>query len=240
MKITRLPLIRALAALLLVALASAVSACDSDSVISFKPSDARRLTSYQIITGDDSEAEREDWDRTFRNRAFVFGEDPVTFVKQSIPSVRKGRALVLAMEEGRNAVYLAQNGFDVTGIDFSDEAIRKAKLLAKKHRVKLHVVNADLNTYNIEPESYDLIVAVEFYRSRLIGEIRRGLKHGGTVLWESHTAEQAHNVSDRTIRLDHLLQPGELHKGFSDYNILVSNENNDGKSAIARILARRP
>lgn len=201
---------------------------------------AIRINSYQLITGDDSEAEREKWNRAFKNRSHLYGEEPVPFVKQNLRLLPRGKALVLAMEEGRNAVFLAQHGFEVTGIDFSDEAIRKAKRLARKRNVKLNVVNADLNTYSIEPESYDVIVAVEFYRPRLINEIKKGLKKGGAVVWESHTTDHAKNVPGRAIRLDHLLQPGQLGKAFGDYDVLFSREVNDGKNAVASLVARKP
>ena len=236
-----MPLLRPTEALIfLLALPWACVGCAPERESSITTTNAIRINSYQLITGDDSDAEREKWNHAFRNRTFLRGEEPVPFVKQNLRHLPRGKALVLAMEEGRNAVFLARHGFEVTGIDFSDEAIRKAKRLARKHGVRLNVVNADLNSYNIEPDAYDVIVAVEFYRPRLISEIKKGLKKGGAIVWESHTTDHAKNVPGRAIRLDHLLKPGQLERSFGDYNVLVSRELNDGKNAVASLVARKP
>jgi tellurite methyltransferase len=213
----------------------------SDPLTAVPTDGAHKLNAYQLITGDDLDEEREGWNRAYKNRGTLFGEKPMPFVVQSVPLVRKGRALVLAMEEGSNAIYLAKQGFQVTGVDFSDEAIRRAKRFAKKSGVKLDAVNADLNNYNIEPEAYDLIVAVDFYRSRLVGEIRKGLKHGGTALWVSHTLDsRPPTFVENSVQLDQMPRPGALHQAFADYKLIISNETPDGDKMLAQVLARKP
>ena len=226
--------------LALIAVAVSTAACGTEAEESAPIEGLHRVNAYQMITGDDSDEEREHWNHAFRSQSNIFGEEPVSFVKDNLRLLPRGKALVLAMEEGRNAVFLAKNGYDVTGIDFSDEAIRKAKRLAFKNRVKLHVINADLNTYNIEPAAYDVIVAIEFFRPRLINEIKKGLKPGGVILWESHTTDLAKFSPSKTVRTDHLLRPGELRSAFDDYVTLVSRETKDDSRAVASLVAKKP
>jgi 2-polyprenyl-3-methyl-5-hydroxy-6-metoxy-1,4-benzoquinol methylase len=211
-----------------------------DSSHHFAGADPHRIDSYQMITGEDDEAEREQWNRIFKTRSFVYGEQPTPFVKQSLPLLHRGKALVLAMEEGRDAVFLASHGFDVTGIDFSDEAIRKAKRLARKHAVQIHVVNANLNTYEIEPAAYDVIVVMRFYRKRLLAEIRKGLKPGGLIVWESHTSEFK-QPSMHASAPDRLLGPGELGRAFHDYATVASRDVFDEEQQqVVSLVARKP
>jgi 2-polyprenyl-3-methyl-5-hydroxy-6-metoxy-1,4-benzoquinol methylase len=80
----------------------------------------------------------------------------------------KGKALVLAMGEGRNAVFLAKNGFDVDGCDISEVAIEKTKILAKEHNVKLNAFVADLEEYRIPNNKYDLITCIYYMQRSLI------------------------------------------------------------------------
>ncbi len=71
----------------------------------------------------------QDWDARYRDRDLVWGARPNTWVEAEI-ALPPGRALDLACGEGRNSIWLAQRGWQVTGIDFSHEAIRKARTLA--------------------------------------------------------------------------------------------------------------
>lgn len=200
----------------------------------------RRTNFFQTITGEDEEAEREQWNRIFRSQTFVAGEQPAPFVKQTLSLLpRKGRVLVLAMGDGRDAVFFARHGYEVTGIDFSDEAIRRAKRLAKNHGVKLQFINADLEKYRIEPAAYDVIVDINFYRPHLFANIRDGLRPGGVVVWQSHT-RQIKDPARRAMRMDNLVGPGELARAFPGFTTLYSRESEDGPQGVASLVARKP
>ena len=73
---------------------------------------------------DPSMSPKERWNTRYDRKMYIYGKAPTAFLRQKIDLLTRGKALVLAMGEGRNAVYLAQNGFDVTGIDISDVAIK--------------------------------------------------------------------------------------------------------------------
>jgi tellurite methyltransferase len=195
---------------------------------------------YQMVTGDDAEDDRKRWDTIYNTRAYIFGKEPASFLRDNIGLLRPGRGLDIAMGEGRNAVYLARQGFSMDGVDISEVALRKAKRLARENRVTISTINADLTTYTIKPESYDVIVNIDYLQKSLIPQIKRGLKHKGIVVYENDTVDQLNNAKGQHIRRDSLLEKGELKEFFKEYQILVYRETNDGTNAVASLVARKP
>jgi tellurite methyltransferase len=196
---------------------------------------------FQEVTGDDLEGDRQHWDNIFNTPAYVFGKEPAPFLSSHLKLLPPpGRALDIAMGEGRNAVFLAKHGFNVTGVDISEVAIAKAKRLARENRVVVRVVNADLSTYTIRPGTYDLIVNIDFLLRDLIPQIKRGLKKGGVVVFENYTMDQLKNAGGATLQKEFLLKKGELAELFKDFKILVYEETNDGKNAFASLIAQKP
>lgn len=195
---------------------------------------------YQAVTGDDSDDDRQRWDALFSRNAYVFGKDPAPFLKKQIDVLPVGRALDIAMGEGRNAVFLAKKGFQVDGVDYSEVALRKARKLAKENGVSIRTINADLNNYTIRPESYQVIVNIDFLQRNLIPEIKKGLRHGGMVVFENATVDQLKLTPEQSIRRDTLLEKGELKAHFKDFQILVYEEKTEGREAKVRLIARKP
>jgi tellurite methyltransferase len=196
-------------------------------------------SSYQLVTGDDSEDDRRHWDTLFNTGVYVFGKEPAPFLRDHISLLPVGRALDIAMGEGRNAVYLAKKGFQVEGVDYSEVAIRKAKRLARENHVSINSINADLNHYQIKPDHYDVIVNIDYLQRNLIPQIRRGLKRGGVVVFENATLEQLKNPNRQELSREELLGKGELKELFKDFQILKYTEVNDGKDAKASLVARK-
>jgi SAM-dependent methyltransferase len=130
------------------------------------------------------QADASAWDRFFRQKSYVFGTEPIALLKEYVHMFRRGRALDLAMGEGRNAVFLAEQGFEVTGVDFSGVAIEKSLQLAARRGVKIHTIQADLREYRIEPGSYDLITNIYCPQRFLFEQIKAGLKPGGVFVYE--------------------------------------------------------
>jgi tellurite methyltransferase len=195
---------------------------------------------WQMITGDDSEDDRQQWDSIYNTHAYVFGTEPAAFLKDHINRLPIGRALDIAMGEGRNAVYLAKKGFIVDGVDISEVGLKKARLLARDNHVMINTIDADLNTYTIKPESYDVILNIDYLQRSLIPQIKRGLKHGGVVVLENYTVKQLENTGGKAIPRNFLLEEGELQKLFKDMKVLVYRETDDGKDARASIIAQKP
>ena len=195
---------------------------------------------YQMVTGDDSEEDRKRWDKLYNTKTYVFGREPSSFLRDHIDLIPVGRGLDIAMGEGRNAVYLAKKGCNVDGVDISEVALRKAQRLAHENHVSINTINADLSTYTIRPETYDVILNIDYLQRSLIQEIKHGLKHQGVVVFENRTVDQLVNAPTSHLRRDALLEKGELKELFKDFKILLYTETNDGKDAWASLIARKP
>lgn len=198
------------------------------------------MSVFQKVTGDDSEADRSQWDQVYNQENYVFGKEPAELLMEHVDILPVGRALDIAMGEGRNAVFLAKKGFVVDGVDISEVAIRKAKRLAKENKVQITTINADLNTYQIKPETYEVILNIQYLQRSLIPQIKRGLKRGGVIVFENQTTEQLNLPGSSGLTRDYLLNPGELKELFKDFKILQYAETNDGKKAIATLIAMKP
>ena len=180
------------------------------------------------------------WDQIYSTERYIYGTRPADFLVEVLDQLRKGLALDIAMGEGRNAVYLAKKGFKVEGVDYSDVAIRKAHRLAKNHRVAIHAINADLNDYQIKQNHYDLIININYLQRSLAPMIKAGLKSGGFLVFENQTVDQLKNPGGQGINQEYLLKKGELREMFADLKIIAYRETNDGKDALASLLAQKP
>jgi 2-polyprenyl-3-methyl-5-hydroxy-6-metoxy-1,4-benzoquinol methylase len=193
---------------------------------------------YQTVTGDDTEDDRRHWDRLYNTQSYVYGKEPAAFLRDNLKLLPQGKVLDIAMGEGRNAVFMARKGFKVEGVDISEVALRKARRLAKDNHVAVSTINADLNTYVIKPESYDVILNIDYLQRSLIPQIKKGLRKGGIVVFENYTIDQLQNTQEQ-LPVDYLLNKGELKELFKDFQVLVYRETNDGKEARASLIARR-
>ena len=165
---------------------------------------------------------------------------PAEFLVANRSLLPAGRALDLAMGAGRNAVYLAREGFQVEGIDISAEAVDKALALAQSESVKITTLVADLeNGYKLAPAAYDVIICFYYLHRPLVAEIRQSLRPGGVVMFETYNTDQAE--WGRPKNPDHLLKHNELLNMFCDYRILRYREGViEPRKAIASIIARKP
>ena len=102
------------------------------------------------------------WDEKYRERAFDPGQGAAPFLKQHLSFLPRGKALDLAAGEGRNAVFLAEHGFEVEAVDISPVALSRARRLAEVRGVKIKTVRTDLKEYRIAPEHFDLIIDFDY------------------------------------------------------------------------------
>lgn len=165
---------------------------------------------------------------------------PAAFLVANLHLLPKGRVLDLAMGSGRNSIYLAREGFEVEGIDISQEVVTKAQTLASGENVNIKTTVADLETgFRIPPDQYDVIICFYYLHRPLIPEIKQGLRAGGIAVYETYNSDQAE--WGRPKNPDHLLKPGELLSMFSEYRILRYREwVIEPRKAIASIIARKP
>ncbi len=135
------------------------------------------------------------WDQRYSEAGYAYGIEPNDFLVEIVGRLPRGRALSLAEGEGRNGVFLAERGFEVTGVDSSAVGLAKARALAAKRGVHLATVQADLAGYTIAPRSWEVIVSIFCHlppplRARLYREAVAGLTPGGALVLEAYTPRQ--------------------------------------------------
>jgi SAM-dependent methyltransferase len=135
------------------------------------------------------------WDERYAASELVWSATPNQFVASELADLRPGRALDLAAGEGRNALWLADHGWDVTAVDFSLTGLDKGRTLQERHEHgrDLHVdwVHADVLTYDAGPVPYDLVLLayLQLTEDERRTAVRRGfgsLRVGGTFFLVAH------------------------------------------------------
>ncbi|HEV2388635.1 MAG TPA: methyltransferase domain-containing protein [Candidatus Acidoferrales bacterium] len=151
-----------------------------------------------------------------------------------------GTALDLACGAGRNALWLAQRGWQVTAVDGAAAAIEilRSRAIQLGLPVDARVANLEIGEYRIEPSSWDLIVIAYYLQRDLFEAAREGLVPGGILLAIVHLAEPGEEPTA------HRLRPGELDNDFPGWEILHRYEGKPNDPAhrrlVAEIVARRP
>lgn len=132
----------------------------------------------------------DDWDERYRGREFVWSTEPNQFLPPAVEQLAAGRALDLACGEGRNAVWLATQGWEVTGVDFSAVGIDKGRELAAANDVDVHWVVADATRWESDT-AFDLVILfylqlAEIERRAAVTAAARALAPGGTIVVVAH------------------------------------------------------
>ena len=163
------------------------------------------------------------YDRTNWNRKYARGSYPSTpsrIVKDYYHLAPTGRALDIAAGSGRNALFLAAQGFTVDAVDISEVGLR---LFAGQHR-SINPVCIDLDIFDISADRYSLIVNTRYLSRRLFPLICEGLVHGGVLIFETYTKSKDFRPQ-RPFRDDHLLRSNELLHAFLRLKILFYMES---------------
>jgi SAM-dependent methyltransferase len=195
------------------------------------------------------------WDTRFSTPDYVFGEEPNDFLVSQASRLGHGHALALADGEGRNSVWLAQQGFTVDAFDFSAPAVAKAQALAAKRHVRVNFNCTDWQSFDWKAAHYDLVVGIFFQfaappdRAQLFEKIKKTLKPGGLLLIQGYGKNQLSYNTGGPGKLDHLYDDALMLEAFAGYDVLASNtyENSiqegaghSGMSALVGFVARKP
>ena len=187
------------------------------------------------------EADRIKWDERYSSKDYLFSLTPSRFLAQSLDLVCSlvpgRRALDLACGEGRNAIFLAQNGFEVDAVDISERGLERGRSRAAELGVQVNFILADLEQYRLG-KVYDVILDFNFLLRPLIPALVESLAPGGVVVMESilnAPTLQGHHTGE------FLLQPGELERLFAAYpgKILLAEEDPATETPVARVLFQK-
>jgi 2-polyprenyl-3-methyl-5-hydroxy-6-metoxy-1,4-benzoquinol methylase len=135
--------------------------------------------------------EREDWNRRYAESELLWSAKPNRFLVMEVAGMTPGRALDLACGEGRNAIWLAERGWRVTAVDFSDVGLAKAQRLAARRGVDVDWQLADLRDYRPPHESFDLALVLYLHlaadaRRLVLARAAEALAPAGMLLVIGH------------------------------------------------------
>ena len=141
---------------------------------------------------------RDFWNEKFATTDYAYGTEPNDFLVSAVTNLKRGATLSLAEGEGRNAVWLAQQGFTVSAIEQSEKGVGKTLRLALQRGVIVMAERGELETFHIQPNSWDLVVSIYAHtpqelRRKLHRQVVAGLKPGGVFVLEAYTPAQIAN-----------------------------------------------
>jgi 2-polyprenyl-3-methyl-5-hydroxy-6-metoxy-1,4-benzoquinol methylase len=203
-----------------------------------------------------SNTELERWNDRFSAPDYIFGTAPNAFLAANARRLERGqRALCVADGEGRNSVWLAEQGLEVTAFDFSPVAVAKARKLAASRGVSVRYEVAGVYEWSWPAAAFDLVAAifVQFadppMRAFMFERMTRALKPGGLVLVEGYTPKQRQYATGGPKQLDQLYTEEQLRREFNGLEVLELREyeaeleegsRHRGMSAVIDFAARKP
>ncbi len=199
--------------------------------------------------------ERERWKIRYQAPGYLFGTAPNAFLKSQAHLLRKGQsALAIADGEGRNGVFLAEQGLDVLSVDFSEVGQEKTRALAKQRGVTLRLELADMTAWNWTPETFDVVVGifVQFakphQRAVMFEGIKKTLKPGGLLLLQGYGLKQLDYKTGGPSEPERLYTRALLEESFGDFSsleiaehdsVIQEGDHHVGMSALVDLVARK-
>ncbi len=198
------------------------------------------------------------WSKRYRDAGedYLFGVAPNRFLEAHRHFLTAGAsALSVADGEGRNSVWLAEQGLAVTALEISPVALAKAAKLASGRQVVVDFVRADIMAMDWPVAAFDIVVGIfiQFVgpteREMLFTRLKRAVKPGGLLLLHGYTPQQLAYRTGGPSAVENLYTEALLRDAFADFELLVLREYEDeltegsghrGRSAVIDLIARRP
>ncbi|KKB80285.1 SAM-dependent methyltransferase [Devosia soli] len=196
------------------------------------------------------------WDERYSTPDYLFGEEPNAFLaaqKPLLPSA--GKALAIADGEGRNGVWLAEQGLDVLSLDASPVGQEKAKRLSQKRGVSLETKLQDISAFDWPSMQFDVVVGIFFQfagpalRDEIFAGLRKTLKPGGLLIIEGYGVRQLEYKTGGPSQIENLYTKALLAEKFAGMDILHLREHDSeiaegsrhvGMSSLVDLVARNP
>jgi len=194
------------------------------------------------------------WNARYSAPAYAYGTEPNDFLAAVAARIPPGRVLSIADGEGRNGVYLATLGYDVTSVDSSSVGLAKAQRLAAERGVHITTIVADLADYEIALHSWEGIVSIFCHlppplRRRVHEQVVRGLTPGGLYVLEAYSVQQLRHGTGGPTSVELLLTLDALRTELDGLDLLHAveierdiheGELHHGRSAVVQVIAKKP
>ena len=136
-------------------------------------------------------SKRELWNQRYASKELVWSAGPNKLFSEEVQDLKPGKSIDIACGEGRNAVWLAEQGWDSTGIDFSDAAIDKGRQIAEKREIKVHWIAEDASTYALPKDEFDLVAILYLHTEpaemeNWLQNALAAVKPGGSFIYIGH------------------------------------------------------
>jgi tellurite methyltransferase len=182
--------------------------------------------------------DKEKWDNKYSGAEYINGKEPSSWLEENAGLLNSnGKALDLAGGEGRNSVFVASRGYQVTCMDISENGLQKAQALAGEKNTKITTLLADLNNNSLPENEYDLVLCFNFLDRNMFSGIHQTLKSGGLLIYETFTLDY---LKYSSFKKEWVLEFNELLHVFSDFRILRYREVDEDPKAFASLVARKP
>ena len=195
------------------------------------------------------------WNSRYAEPGYAYGTEPNAFLVSQKKYLKPGgKALAVADGEGRNGVWLAQQGLDVLSVDASEVGLRKTQELAADRGVAIRTEKVDLTTWKWPEQKFDVVAAIFIHfppevRARMHRRMFEALKPGGVLILEAFTPEQLTYKSGGPPVAEMLYTADMLRTDFAGGEILFIEETiaeltegnyHRGAGAVVRLVLRRP
>lgn len=191
------------------------------------------------------------WDKIYSETGYTYGTKPNDFLQENVFQLKSGSVLCVAEGEGRNAVFLAKQGFIVTAVDSSVVGLEKAQRLSAEEGIEITTIHADLKDFDFGIERWDNVVSIFCHlppelREKVHQEIKLSLVAEGVLLLEAFTPKQLEFATGGPAQIDRLMSQAQLENDFEGLRISLSQEierdiaegeRHKGRSAVAQMIA---
>ncbi|RCS54292.1 class I SAM-dependent methyltransferase [Bremerella cremea] len=195
------------------------------------------------------------WDERFGQSEYVYGTEPNSFLAESIHYLPpSGRVLCLCEGEGRNAVFLARLGYQVSGVDVSAEGKKKAERLAEQQGVSIEYHLADLSKFDFGQQRWDAVISISAHlpstvQADIYPQVFNALKENGVFLLESYHPKQLAYGTGGPKDVDMLMTLEIIRNHFPDLEVLHAAELerevtegtfHTGNAYVTQFIGRKP
>lgn len=194
------------------------------------------------------------WDQRYSSEEYAYGVLPNDFLVEKFDQLPFGKVLCLAEGEGRNAVWLAEQGLEVTAVDSSKVGLKKTRKLADERGVAITTLHADLADFEIGSNQWDSIVSIFCHlpmdtRKMVHQRCVEGLRSGGMMLLEAYTPDQLEYKTGGPPSTEMMMDSQILKEELTGLDFITMEEKvreinegefHKGDGAVVQLLAVKP